>query len=163
MKAILGHGHALGLHFDCASYPSVTTEQELAVACNREVAMLENWFDTEVEVVSYHRPSDAALSSGPGATAPRPHTYMPVYTKQITYRSDSRGTWSHGHPQESEAWHERLPLHILVHPIWWRAEPNDPYDTLRNFADRLHASQEHEIARNCKVYRVGQFSGVTNE
>ena len=125
--------------------------------------MFEDWFGAPVDAVSYHRPSETALSSSPDATTPRPHTYLPLFTEQMLYRSDSRGQWKHGHPQESKEFQQRKPLHILVHPIWWQSEVTDPHETLSAFAQRMHESQELEIARNCKTFRVGRFAGVTNE
>lgn len=163
IRNILDLGHTLGLHFDCASYREAQTEHDLGKACRQEVEMLEKWFSETVDAVSYHRPSEAAMSSCAAVTEPRPHTYLPLFTRDITYRSDSRGLWANGHPLESETWHARKPMHILVHPIWWRSDPSEPIDTLHDFSQRMHDSQELEIARNCKVFRTGQFANVLNE
>ena len=163
IREILDLGHTLGLHFDCASYPEAKNEHDLGSACRLEVQMLENWFGEKVDTVSYHRPSKAAMSSCAEVTEPRPHTYLPMFTRDITYRSDSRGQWASGHPLESETWEARKPMHILVHPIWWRSDPSEPIETLNEFSQRMHDSQQLEIARNCKVFRTGQFANVVNE
>ncbi len=163
IRDILELGHTLGLHFDCSSYPESNNERELGKACRKEVDILENWFGENVDSVSYHRPSKTALSSCAEVTEPRPHTYLPLFTKDIGYRSDSRGVWANGHPLESETWNARKPMHILVHPIWWCSDPSEPIDTLNEFSHRMHNSQKLEIARNCKVFRTGQFANIVNE
>lgn len=151
---ILGMGHRLGLHFDCAAYPGAT-EPELNAACAKEAGLLEDWFGVDVSVVSIHRPSPAVVGSGIGLTAPRLHTYMPIFSGPIHYRADSRGLWRYGEPLESPAFLAGKPLHLLVHPIWWRAEETTPDQTLHDFIDRRHRRLEASVAANSTVYQPG--------
>ena len=157
ISRILQLGHHLGLHFDCASYPERSSVEDLAAACRREAAILEEWFGRPVSAVSYHRPSALVLTGDPALSAPRLHTYQALFTGPITYLSDSRGCWSRGTPLQSEAYDRRRPLHILVHPIWWNARPVSPFEVLERYSDRKREMLEAELARNCTVYQVGRL------
>jgi UDP-GlcNAc3NAcA epimerase len=157
VKRILSAGHHLGLHFDCASYSQDSVE-ELCAAASREAAILEQWFDRPVETVSYHRPNAGVLSGNPALSAPRPHTYQPLFTGPIWYCSDSRGRWPAGAPDKSEAFREKRPMHLLVHPIWWNEEPVGAYETLQRYIDASKDALEKSTAANCTVYQVGRLS-----
>jgi hypothetical protein len=153
IQEILGLGHHLGLHFDCAAYPPDYGVEELASACRREVSLLQTWFDRPVEVVSYHRPGALALSGNPALSAPLPHTYMRLFTEDIHYCSDSRGKWRDGDPTQGAAFRQGRPMQVLVHPIWWNEEPVTPYNNLVRFTARRQDALERSVAANCVVYR----------
>ncbi|MBP7963260.1 MAG: hypothetical protein KBG20_14140 [Caldilineaceae bacterium] len=153
VRTILGLGHDIGLHFDCAAYPSDADTDFLAAACRQETHLLESWFGNKVETVSIHRPQPNVLAGDPALTAPLPHTYMDFYTKTIHYVADSRGGWHYGHPLEQPAFQERRPMQILVHPIWWRDEVAPPLQTLHDFEDRRAAELMKNMAANSTIYR----------
>jgi len=150
---ILGMGHRLGLHFDCAAYPGVTMA-ELNTACAKEAGLLEDWFGVDVPIVSIHRPSPAVVGSDCTLTNPRLHTYMPLFSRSITYLADSRGLWRYGEPLDSPAFLDGRPLHLLVHPIWWRDEEMAPSQTLSDFIARRTRSIELSVAANSTVYQL---------
>ncbi|HRJ45036.1 MAG: hypothetical protein KJZ86_22040 [Caldilineaceae bacterium] len=149
---ILGMGHRLGLHFDCAAYPDATADQ-LNAACGKEAALLEDWFGVDVPVVSFHRPTPALVGSDGALTAPRLHTYMPLFCGPIHYRADSRGLWRYGEPLDSPAFLAGKPLHLLVHPIWWRENETTPVQTLYDFIDCRNRQLEASVASNSTVYQ----------
>lgn len=155
---ILALGHSLGLHFDCEAYPDATSIPVLQAACAREAELLEQWFGQEVSIVSYHRPSQLVLSGSPDLSAPRPHTYMAPFTRDMTYLSDSQGRWRFGHPLETEAFRARRPLHLLVHPIWWGERALSPLDTLSQLVQERHGQFERSVASNCQPFRVGYLA-----
>lgn len=148
---ILSLGHRLGLHFDCALYPNASLA-ELNRACQREARMLEEWFGQEIGVVSFHRPTTSLIGNGAELTAPRLHTYQSLFVERITYLADSRGVWRYGQPLASQAFLARKPLHLLVHPIWWRDEETTPVQTLSDFIDRRSDQLEASVAANSTVY-----------
>ena len=154
ISEILNLGHHLGLHFDCASYPNNISVEELAKACSKEVDILEKWFSKPVEIVSYHRPNQEVLVGNPEISAPRHHTYMPLYTKKIKYYSDSRGVWKQGNPLGSKEFKQKKPLHILIHPIWWNEHSWSPLNTLNNLVKRKNDQFKKSLAQNCKVFRL---------
>lgn len=154
VREILGRGHHLGLHFDCAAYAGAGVAG-LRAGCSREAGLLEAWFHAPVAVVSYHRPNELVLSGHPGLSAPRPHTYMRLFSKTIQYLSDSTGRWRYEYPPESEAFSRGLPIQLLTHPVWYADVPQRPYQALvsilRDKAERLRRS----FADNCLVMREG--------
>lgn len=161
IRRTLDLGHHLGLHFDCASYDADMLPTALAEACGREAEMLETWFGHQVEIVSYHRPDRRILTGDPAYSAPRPHTYMPFFQERMQYVSDSQGLWRHGHPTDSPAFHERRPLHILVHPVWWTEAGLAPYETLVRFIESKSERLARSLAANCKPFRRGWLANLT--
>ena len=152
---LLGMGHHLGLHFDCAAYPLAESACEYAVACAQEARMLASWFRRDVPIVSFHRPSALVLTGDPALSAPLPHTYMEEFTRRMRYMSDSRGRWRDGDPTQSPEFAARKPFHLLVHPIWWNERPTGPYESLLRFVDDARLRLEISLARNSASYRVG--------
>jgi len=153
VERILSLGHHLGLHFDCAAYPAAASVEHLAQACRREAAVLGEWFGRPVSIVSYHRPSQLVLTGDAAISAPLPHTYMPLFTRSISYCSDSRGEWAFGDPTQIEAFRQGRPLHLLIHPIWWHSTPVRPYDALVSFIEDRSGALHRSVAGNCVVYR----------
>lgn len=152
VEEILALGHRLGLHFDCAAYPGATME-EMNAGCAREAGLLEDWFGVSIPITSIHRPPPFLVGSDNTLTAPRLHTYMPLFSRQIHYLADSRGLWRFGEPLDSPAFLDGKPLHLLVHPIWWRSEETTPMQTLTDFIDRRRRQLEASIAANSTVYQ----------
>ena len=159
VREILDLGHHLGLHFDCASYPVGFATNDLARSCAQEVGMLEHWFSKPVSIVSYHRPDARVLTGDPAISAPLPHTYMGLFRDRIRYISDSGGRWVDGSPTTSVEFSRGLPLHILIHPVWWTEQPTSAYETLLQLVDQKTEYLERSIAQNCKVFRTSRLTG----
>lgn len=156
ISEMLAMGHRLGLHFDCTLYPGASAEA-LSRACDREARMLEEWFGIKVEVVSFHRPLPVLVGASQALTAPRLHTYQPLFIHYIHYLADSRGLWRFGEPLDSRAFAERAPLHLLVHPIWWRDHVMPAARTLHDFIDRRSLQLEAAVAANSTVYTARKY------
>ena len=155
VRAILDLGHWLGLHFDCAAYPSrgqgEASPAETATHVTREARLLADWFGKEINVVSFHRPLSSVLSGDAALSAPLWHTYMKCFTEQVFYCSDSRGSFRYGHPLESKAFAEGRPLQLLTHPVWWSAEGSTPQESLRRLIVRQQNRFRRSLAENCQV------------
>jgi hypothetical protein len=161
IRDILAAGHRIGLHFDRMPYPNASVA-ELNAALNREAALLSNWFETEIKIVSYHRPIAREVEGHAEGSHPLLNTYMDTFTKKIKYFSDSQGAFRFGHPFESETFQKRLPIQILIHPIWWGEKPTTPLGTLRNLIASRREQSELDAARNCKVFRVDHLAHITD-
>jgi hypothetical protein len=155
VRQILELGHHLGLHFDCSSYPGEFHVDELAKACDHEAAILEAWFGKPVSIVSFHRPDHRVLTGEPGLSAPRDHTYMPIYTQTMKYVADSTGRWRYGAPTKTEEFRRVLPLQILVHPVWWNDRETTPNQALSLLLDRKATRLRRSFEKNCTVFRSG--------
>ncbi len=154
VREILRRGHHLGLHFDCAAYPGADVAG-LKAGCAREAGMLEAWFQAPVTVVSYHRPNELVLSGHPGLSAPRAHTYMPLFSRSIKYLSDSTGRWRYEYPPQSEALTSGLPVQLLTHPVWYADVPQRPYQALLSILSAKAKFLERSFADNCRVMGEG--------
>lgn len=164
VERILDAGHHLGLHFDCAAYPSSDQVEKLAADCEMERQILGDFFGASVDVVSFHRPNALVLSGNPNLSAPALHTYMEIFTKQMTYRSDSRGEWGHGYPCETEAFILGQPMHLLVHPIWWNeGHSKTPRATIETFLEQKKEALERSVEENCTVYQRPRSIRVGNQ
>lgn len=154
ISKILSRGHHFGLHFDCASYSPSASVSDLASACGVEAEVLGRWFRCPVKIVSYHRPNSNVLTGNPAISAPLPHTYSQLYTKEIQYCSDSRGAWNHGMPTDLPAFKEGRPLHILVHPIWWASTVRTPKERLLELIESKGKDLHQSFANNCTVFTI---------
>jgi hypothetical protein len=152
LQTIAALGHRIGVHVDAAHYGSEREALEHGVA--EECAWAENALGQPVEMISFHRPSQALLGDE-HAIAGRAHSYQPRYFSALGYCSDSRGRWAHGHPLQHEAVQAGRALQLLTHPIWWTGETgSDPVQRLQAFvAERLQRLHQ-VLARECSVHQV---------
>ena len=154
VSKILSFGHDLGLHLDVASYPNISVG-DMAIACNKEAEILENWFREKISIISFHRPNKKVLQGDFELSKPKDHTYMPLYNKKIKYFSDSKGKWKFGNPLDSREFKQKKPLHILTHPLWWNKHSLSAYETLLKLVQKKNDELEKSIAKNCEAYNVG--------
>jgi hypothetical protein len=154
VKAILALGHKLGLHFDCAEYPNYNSPEELTQACQQEINIVETWFKSRVDAVSFHNPPPNVLESPDAFEMQVPHTYLPIYTQEITYVSDSCGEWKYGHPTSLKAFKDKNPLHILMHPIWWNKQHCGALQVLARHLNKVTVDYQQNMARESRIYKA---------
>lgn len=79
----------------------------------------------------------------------RIHTYLPAFTKDIGYVSDSEGKWKHGDPLERAKANPGKSMQILIHPEWWgewECEPKQRLSNLRSLIiDRIDEYFDEDI------------------
>ena len=118
MKEILDCGHQIGIHVDIGSVERFADIEKKVI---KEAQILSSFLSTDINTFSFHRPSslerfrDYHQIEIDGFT----NYYEPRLFESISYVSDSRGGWFHGHPLEKEEVKQRRALHLLTHPIWW--------------------------------------------
>jgi len=154
MQEILSLGHSLGLHFDYAAYDDNIDEETLVQQVRREQALLGSWFEREVSIVSFHRPTPSIYSGSTRILHSLDHTYLPKYVDRIHYCSDSRGRFGHGHPLLSPAFASHQSMQLLIHPIWWGQRAASAIDELRLLADRRQQLFLQSLANNCTVFQL---------
>jgi hypothetical protein len=121
VQRILGDGHQIALHFMgelCESDPALVLSDKV----RRETEWLNSEFGTAVRAVSFHQPSQSVLDrqlTVPGLV----NTYNRAQLGDYFYVSDTNMQWRHEHPIAifERALYPRLQL--LIHPMWWTAEP----------------------------------------
>jgi hypothetical protein len=151
LKELTRLGHSISLHFDCAIYPEISVSNIRAYVLS-EVKLLESWYDTKVEIISFHRPGNLELN-GNVNLSPIHHLYEDTFFKQINYFADSRGTWKYGHPLDSDAYMNREPMQLLIHPIWWNNETEDVVPRLDRMLEDHSKRLKKLVELNCTPYR----------
>ena len=106
-------GHQIALHMDHMVYGG-----DLAKALLEVNALAQFYPYINTQLASLHSPIN--LEQMPIASfAELQNVYGHIFSKEMTYISDSTGRWRSGHPLDSEAFHARRPIQLLTHPIWW--------------------------------------------
>ncbi|NQU41027.1 MAG: hypothetical protein HQ523_13835 [Lentisphaerae bacterium] len=146
IESIKSRGHRISLHFD----PTIYSDVEHGAI--KEKGIFENVFDTELDYISIHRPSEFYLNN-PDAIAGMNHTYQPKYFEQVNYFADSQGKFRYGHPADSEPFRNMGTIQLLIHPIWWVTESSDVLSKLHEFLDYRIAQFQQHMSLNCKPYR----------
>jgi hypothetical protein len=125
IRKIIESGHKIGLHFDCTYY-NVKSEKELVKKLNLEKNFLQNIFETDIKVFSFHNPDKFALSCKDYRYAGMINTYSDFFNKKVTYISDSNGYWRFNRLEDILKEGKEDALQILLHPEWWQAEVMSP-------------------------------------
>lgn len=145
IRQIRDMGHKVSLHFD------PTAHEDVPAGLAKETRFFEETFDVPVDIVSIHRPSPEFVESN-DPIAGIAHTYQDKYTKDIFYSSDSQGRFRFGMTSESEAFHERRSIHLLIHPVWWILQGDTPQAKLEVHVRRFMRGYLGAMETNCKTF-----------
>jgi hypothetical protein len=137
VKNIKTLGHNISIHFDFE-----------VGDLKKEIDIFESFFDTEVDIISIHRPDLELLNQ-----IDVEHTYLPKYFEDIKYFADSRGEFRFGHPLKSKEFQEGKSIHLLIHPAWWMSDKKDTIDIIENIIDRNHEMNKKFFRENSIPYR----------
>lgn len=106
-------GHQIALHVDHMLYGGDFAKALLEIDT---LAQFYPYINTRL--ASLHSPIN--LEQMPVASFEQlQNVYGHIFSKHMTYISDSTGRWRYGHPLDSEAFYARKPIQLLTHPIWW--------------------------------------------
>lgn len=155
LRSMIAAGHEIGLHLDATHYD---TQENIQQGAAVELRMLEDIVGVPVRIVSFHRPAQGLIGSTQ-TIAGRLHTYMPQFTRDMGYSSDSRGEWSHGHPWDHAAVREGRALQLLTHAIWWVGP--DCRQRRERLTDALEEAMrvlDTELSDNNEVWRGGGYA-----
>jgi len=160
LKAIVACGQAIGVHLDIAAYPE---DVDLEAAASKECDLLADLAETKMEAVSFHRPVQRLLG-GESDLAGLPHAYGLKFFTQIDYCSDSRGRFHHGSPFDRAAFHDRAPMQLLLHPIWWMREAEvEPIAALLEVEAERCAALRASLAANSTPFASYLAEPTPNE
>ncbi len=128
-------GHFIGLHFDETAYPNdIGSVYKIKQHISKELNVLEEILNININVVSYHRPSQAILEANIGIPNVI-NSYGNYFFRQYKYLSDSRMCWRE--PVLDIIRRKIYPkLHILVHPFWYYNEEKSIKDILTDFLNK---------------------------
>ncbi len=152
VKRIIKNNHYIGLHFDYSKYMNITPA-EVTHHILQEIRFMEQFYSIKLDSVSFHRPFDVEFFQKLELGL-YPHAYETVFLNDFTYVSDSRGLWRYGHPMAQQAFKERKPLQILIHPIWWKKEGEDmdSFEKLKQWKIENHESFQDSLYNEMKGF-----------
>lgn len=110
---ILSLGHEIGLHFDV----NLVKDNDLQKSINNDISFLNNYFNIEIKVVSFHQPSKDIIENK--IKINQINTYDKDFFSEVYYVSDSNMIWKTDDPITMIENEMYLKLQILIHPIWW--------------------------------------------
>ncbi|MFY9107282.1 hypothetical protein [Aliarcobacter cryaerophilus] len=130
---ILSLGHQIGLHFDPTQY-DIKSIKELEKHLNFEKKILENLFQVEIKVFSFHNPTEEILKYDDFKYADMINTYAKYFKENVEYCSDSNGYWRHKRLEDFlNEKHKKI--QVLTHPGWWQKEVMSPRDRIKKCID----------------------------
>jgi len=125
VEELLSLGHALGLHFD-TDYYGVGGSKQLEELLARERRVLEEFFESEIRVFSFHNTSAATDRFRNQEYAGLINTYADFFRTEVPYCSDSNGYWRHRRLEDVLRAASDSRLHVLTHPEHWQDEVMSP-------------------------------------
>ena len=138
-------GHKISLHFDPTCYRDM--ESGFEIERNAFVEMLK----VELDIVSIHIPG-VFLEDNNRDLCGCAQTYQDKFFKKMKYISDSRGRDIFPPIEEFFKQELKTPLHLLIHPVWWRYETASQTATLDLWLGETLDFIRSETHRNCDPY-----------
>lgn len=125
VKYILSLGHEIGLHFD-SHYYDITDEHMLENYLLQEKRWLQEVFNREVKVFSFHNTTEFTMNCKQWQLAGMINTYARYFQENINYCSDSNGIWRFNRLKDILESGQGHALQVLTHPEWWQEEVQSP-------------------------------------
>lgn len=147
---ILRLGHQLGLHFDATLY-NIKSPRELENYLTFEKKILENLFQNEIKVFSFHNPRKEIFKFDNFKYAKMINTSSKYFKKHVGYCSDSNGYWRNK-KLTSFLDEKNDKIQVLTHPGWWQKNPSPPYlkvkRTIFGRAEKLLINYNKNLKKN---------------
>lgn len=146
LRRIRDLGHGIGLHFDEVQYPNYKSIDDLTESIMIERDLLSTAVDSEVQVVSMHRPSKQVLDADiniPGMI----NSYGSIYFKQFKYLSDSRRRWREPVEKIVDSGEYRR-LHILTHAFWYNKQELSIEQSVSDFIKHANIERYEQMNHN---------------
>jgi hypothetical protein len=134
IRTILGLGHDVGLHFDLSYYP-VRGEEELVRWLAWERHILEDTFQTECRVFSFHNPDAAAAVYRGREYAGLINAAAAYFFEDVGFCSDSYGYWRTRRLEDVLRQATEPRLQVLTHPEMWQDAAMSPRQRVNRCID----------------------------
>lgn len=125
VKAIIGMGHNIGLHFDSHFY-AIQDESVLDEKLKFERNILEGLFEIKIRSFCFHITNPFTLACNKNEYAGMINAFSSFFQNDIGYCSDSNGYWRYKRLEDIIETHEFRHLQINLHPGWWQDEVMSP-------------------------------------
>lgn len=155
INEIIALGHEIGLHFDETAY-SCESPKEMLFYIEKECKIINEYFNINIESVSFHRPSEMVLN-GDLVLGKYINTYSNKHFKQYKYISDSKGLWRDGCICKRFSTLDSEKIQLLTHPIWWKEESMNNQERLKEFLEFKLKKMNNDIEANIKSYNKKDF------
>lgn len=126
VKEILCLGHKLGLHYNASFIVQNGLDPSKTIA--KEINILEQHYDTTINVISAHDP-DVNSKSPIILPARVVNAYSDKYVVQRKYLSDSVQYWREG--CFCQHYRNNKKMQILTHPVWWSDDNKSRNDIMK--------------------------------
>jgi hypothetical protein len=160
MHKILTLGHKIGLHFDESLY-KIKDEIDLNFFIEKEIRVLNSYFDLDIDVVSMHRPSKWILNNDIQLKK-YINVYSKMYFEEFKYISDSRRQWRKECVCKQIEKGNYPKLHLLLHPIWWVKNDMSFIDRMNSFKRTKINKLEKDLQENISVYHRKENKCIKN-
>lgn len=136
VSVLCGQGHYVGPHIE----PHHSSFDANVLRVKGIVEIFEDFFTDHDKawIFSYHwgtrRLPDHFVNR---VTAGCLNTYLPEFTQEIEYVSDSEGRWKYGDPVERAKTSPGKSMQILIHPEWWGEWEYTPKERLSNLRNLM--------------------------
>jgi hypothetical protein len=132
------------LHFD-AHYYRIDRKSSLEDALAREKRVLEEFFDCQIRVFSFHIPSASTQAFGDLEYAGLINAYAEYFRREVPYCSDSNGYWRHRRLEDVLRKASDPRLQVLTHPELWQ-------DTVMSPKQRVYRCIDGRAAKTRRWY-----------
>lgn len=130
IKEIIVLGHQIGLHFDPEYYGLKDDVELLNKYLLREKQILNDIFNCEIDVFSFHNPTPLALKCDDWEYGDIINAYAKYFREEVGYCSDSNGYWRFRRLEDVLKIANDKRLHILTHPVYWQEEVMSPKERI---------------------------------
>ena len=130
IRDIIARGHFIGLHFD-PQYYDLTCEEELRRKLTVERKILENLFNVDVRVFSFHISTPFAMACKRYQYAGLVNATADFFRRRVGYCSDSNGYWRFKRLENVLQDAEEYCLQVLTHPEMWQDRVMSPKERVR--------------------------------
>lgn len=145
-------GHQIALHFDTGIYSTKATANadELLCLVQKEISLVEVFFDQKVDIVSFHNPPKFVFNREfPGFI----NTYQSAFFSNIKYLSDSNMQWREGCLCQVLGEKRYSRMQILTHPLFWQEEVGSLVERFRWSLDYRLGRMENQIVNSNQSLR----------
>ena len=152
INELVSMGHHIGLHFDEVKY-DINNEVALKKYVKKEIDIMSQELELDINVVSMHRPSKWVLE-GNIIFDNLINTYGKEYFEDFKYVSDSRMHWREYVTEIIKSSNYKR-LHILTHAFWYGVYNELPKNILKNFLNTK--SREMYFALKSNIRDLDEF------
>ena len=148
VRTIADMGHRIGLHFDTEFYGRIVDKKKLEDFLLQEKQFIEEWFNVDVLVVSFHNPQAAGLMGfNEDSYCGMVNTYGEGVMRTHKYVSDSNGYWRFDRLYDVIYGKKHHRLQVLIHPEWWQEKPKTPKQRIRDVIEYRARSSMNEYLK----------------